>query len=111
GLWPKPHGPQARQEGGPRPAEVIDRARVRVEREIARLIAELHPKPEIPTRIEPFAPAASRRAPMHANGPAAPARETVTSRAPAASARETALSRPPAAPGAGDGDLASAHCW
>ncbi len=48
--------------GGPRHAEVIERARFRAKREIARLIAEIDPKPEVPARIEPVAPAAPRRA-------------------------------------------------
>src|SRR5690606_22319279 len=52
--------------GGPRHAEVIERARFRAKKEIARLIAEIDPKPEVPARIEPVAPAAPRRMPMHA---------------------------------------------
>src|SRR5690606_23907645 len=52
--------------GGPRHAEVIERARFRAKKEIARLIAEIDPKPEVPARIDPVAPAAPRRMPMHA---------------------------------------------
>ncbi len=52
--------------GGPRHTEVIERARFRAKKEIARLIAEIDPKPEVPARIDPVAPAAPRRMPMHA---------------------------------------------
>ncbi len=52
--------------GGPRHTEVIERARFRAKKEIARLIAEIDPKPEVPARIEPVAPAGPRRMPMHA---------------------------------------------
>src|SRR5690606_2083733 len=52
--------------GGPRHIEVIERARFRAKKEIARLIAEIDPKPEVPARIDPVAPAAPRRMPMHA---------------------------------------------
>src|SRR5690606_36102558 len=52
--------------GGPRHTEVIERARFRAKREIARLIAEIDPKPEVPARIDPVAPAAPQRMPMHA---------------------------------------------
>src|SRR5690606_20810330 len=52
--------------GGPRHTEVIERARFRAKKEIARLIAEIDPKPEVPARIDPVAPAAPRRIPMHA---------------------------------------------
>src|SRR5690606_395169 len=52
--------------GGPRHTEVIERARFRAKREIARLVAEIDPKPEVPARIEPIAPAAPRRAPARA---------------------------------------------
>ena len=52
--------------GGPRHTEGIERARFRAKREIARLIAEIDPKPEVPARIEPSAPAAPRRAPARA---------------------------------------------
>src|SRR5690606_34976094 len=49
---------------GPRHAEVIERARFRAKKEIARLIAQIDPKPEVPARIEPVAPAAPRRGSM-----------------------------------------------
>src|SRR5690606_10394388 len=52
--------------GGPRHTEVIERARFRAKKEIARLIAEIDPKPEVPARIDPVAPLAPRRMPMHA---------------------------------------------
>src|SRR5690606_41143845 len=52
--------------GGPRHTEVIERARFRAKRKIARLVAEIDPKPEVPARIEPIAPAAPRRAPARA---------------------------------------------
>jgi hypothetical protein len=46
--------------GGDRHAEVLERARFRSKHELLRLIAELDPKPAVPTRVEPLGPAASR---------------------------------------------------
>src|SRR5882724_7680212 len=46
--------------GGERHGEVLARARFRSKREIARLMAELDPKPEAPALIEPIAPMAGR---------------------------------------------------
>jgi hypothetical protein len=46
--------------GGERHDEVLARARFRSKREIARLMAELDPKPEVPALVEPIAPAAAR---------------------------------------------------
>jgi hypothetical protein len=48
--------------GGERHTEVLERVRFRSKREIARLISEIDPKPEVPPRIEPIAPATSRPA-------------------------------------------------
>jgi 5-methylcytosine-specific restriction endonuclease McrA len=48
--------------GAERHSEILERVRFRSKREIARLIAELDPKPEVPPRIEPLAPAAPPRA-------------------------------------------------
>src|SRR5215813_10195462 len=46
--------------GGERHAEVLERARFRSKREIARLVAELDPRPEVPARIDAIAPAMAR---------------------------------------------------
>src|SRR5689334_1691414 len=46
--------------GGERHAEVLARARFRSKREIARLLAEIDPKPEVPARVDPVAPAVRR---------------------------------------------------
>jgi 5-methylcytosine-specific restriction endonuclease McrA len=48
--------------GAERHSEILERVRFRSKREIAGLIAELDPKPEVPPRIEPIAPAAPPRA-------------------------------------------------
>ena len=39
--------------GGERHAEVLRRARFRSKRELARLVAEIDPKPEVPALVEP----------------------------------------------------------
>jgi hypothetical protein len=45
--------------GGDRHAEILRRARFRSKRELARLIAEIDPKPEVPALVEPIGPAPS----------------------------------------------------
>lgn len=47
--------------GGEQRAEVLERARFRSKREIARLIAELDPKPAVPPLIEPIGPTLAGR--------------------------------------------------
>lgn len=49
--------------GGERHGEVLARARFRSKREIARLMAELDPKPEVAALVEPIAPAVARLSP------------------------------------------------
>ena len=43
--------------GGERHSEILERARFRTKSEIARLIARLDPKPEVPALVEPIGPA------------------------------------------------------
>jgi hypothetical protein len=42
--------------GGERHAELVRRARFRSKRELLRLVAELEPRPEVPTLVEPIGP-------------------------------------------------------
>src|SRR5262245_1842755 len=46
--------------GGERHAEILQRARFRSKREVARLLAEIDPMPEVPARVDPVAPAVRR---------------------------------------------------
>jgi hypothetical protein len=70
--------------GGERHAEVIQRARFRSKRELLRLVAELDPRPEVPTLVEPIGPeragAATHRAQVEAL--AGPVRELPRGRRP-----------------------------
>jgi hypothetical protein len=52
----------APQLGGERHTEVLARARFRSKRELLRLMAELDPKPAVPSRVEPLGPAPACRA-------------------------------------------------
>jgi hypothetical protein len=52
--------------GDERHAEILRRARFRSKRELARLVAELDPKPEVPALVEPIGPATSGIATHHA---------------------------------------------
>jgi hypothetical protein len=52
--------------GGERHAEILRRARFRSKRELARLIAEIDPKPEVPALVEPIGPEPSAVATHHA---------------------------------------------
>jgi hypothetical protein len=74
-------GPQL---GGERHAEILQRARFRSKRELLRLVAELDPKPEVPTLVEPIGPeragVASHRAQVEAL--AGPVRELPAGRRP-----------------------------
>src|SRR6185436_9345229 len=45
--------------GGERHAEILRCARFRSKRELARLVAEIDPKPEVPALVEPIGPAPS----------------------------------------------------
>src|SRR5882724_5801834 len=42
--------------GGERHAEIVQRARFRSKRELLRLVAELDPRPDVPTLVEPIGP-------------------------------------------------------
>jgi hypothetical protein len=70
--------------GGERHAEILQRARFRSKRELLRLIAELDPRPEVPTLVEPIGPeragAATHRAQVVAL--AGPVRELPPGRRP-----------------------------
>jgi hypothetical protein len=70
--------------GGERHAEILQRARFRSKRELLRLIAELDPRPEVPTRVEPVGPeragVATYRA--HVESLGAPVRELPWGRRP-----------------------------
>jgi hypothetical protein len=70
--------------GGERHAEIIQRARFRSKRELLRLVAELDPRPEVPTLVEPIGPerpgAATHRAQVEAL--AGPVRELQPGRRP-----------------------------
>jgi 5-methylcytosine-specific restriction endonuclease McrA len=48
--------------GGERHTEMLQRARFRSKREIARLIARIDPKPDVPAMVEPIGPAGIGRA-------------------------------------------------
>ena len=52
--------------GGERHAEIVERARFRSKREIARLVAELDPKPPVAPQIVPLGPEGSVRATFQA---------------------------------------------
>jgi hypothetical protein len=52
--------------GSERHAEILRRARFRSKRELARLLAEIDPKPEVPALVEPIGPAPSGPATHHA---------------------------------------------
>jgi 5-methylcytosine-specific restriction endonuclease McrA len=70
--------------GGERHAEVLRRARFRSKRELLRLVAQLDPRPEVPTLVEPIGPeragVATHRAQVEAL--AGPVRELQLGRRP-----------------------------
>jgi hypothetical protein len=70
--------------GGDRHAELLRRARFRSKRELARLVAEIDPKPDVPALVEPIGPAPSGVATHHAfvEALAGPVRELSPGRKP-----------------------------
>jgi hypothetical protein len=70
--------------GGERHAEILRRARFRSKRELARLVAEVDPKPEVPAHVEPIGPPPSGAATHRAfvETLAGPVRELLPGRRP-----------------------------